>query len=97
MEVVMVWDGGAPSLIGLRKGPNSGSGRGAPQFHGDKVNAYEDCKKQYRLWEQSGKMTEENRKFADIHLKGLKAQSDAGLIKTVDYQKEGHPLDGGKA
>lgn len=82
----------APGVMGLNKGPNM-SYNGRKEMHFDRYNAYDETKRQYQIWENSGNMSSHDKWYALRHLSKLKDANDRGEIGTVDYGKEGHPIE----
>ena len=77
----------APAVHGSTKG------HGGFQFHIDKPNPLEECKRDIRILEESGKMGKNESRAAKLRLAGLKRDTELGRIKKVDYQVVGHPME----
>jgi hypothetical protein len=87
--------GGIAGIIAAQRGPgvHGCTTTGSWQFSFDRPNPYEELKKESYIREELGVMTPEMKRNTDRRLKTLKAQQEAGIIKPVDYGKEGHPLE----
>lgn len=73
---------------------SNGKGNGGFQFHIDKPNPLEECKRDIRLLEASGKMGPNEIHYANLRLAGLKRDKELGkLDHSIDYQITGHPME----
>jgi len=89
----IIKSGKFPGVRGLKKGPNMSVGGRRFQKHFDRVDTVAEVEAEYRAWESTGTMTEEQKKTAQKHLDDLRAKKASGEIKVIDYQVEGHPLE----
>jgi len=79
--------------IGAHTRLANGKGNGGFQFHIDRPNPLEECKRDIRLLEESGKMGPNEKRYAKMRLAGLKRDTELGRIEKVDYQVTGHPME----
>ena len=80
--------GHAPGVRGLDSGP------GNKPICFDRPQPLLEAQRAYKVMEENGLFRDKpyEKQMAEFHLKKLKEQTEAGKFKTVDYQKEGHPL-----
>ena len=77
----------APAVHGLTKGH-------AFEFHIDKPRPLEECERDIKILEQSGKMGPNERIAATKRLAGLRKAKQLGhLDEKIDYQVCGHPVE----
>lgn len=80
--------------IGTHTMLDNGKGMGGFQFHIDRPRPLEECKRDIRLLEESGKMGPNEKRAAKIRLAGLQKDKDLGILdNSVDYQVDGHPIE----
>lgn len=85
----------APGLRGLNKGPNMRYGKRGHRIDPERPDTFNDCRIQYQAIEEAGGMRNnpELKFWANRHMRALKSDHDAGIIKSTDLDKEGgHPL-----
>lgn len=80
--------------IGAHAKLDGSKGSGGFQFNIDKPRPLEECERDIRILEQSGKMGPNERIAATKLLAGLRKEKQLGhLDEKIDYQVDGHPIE----